>query len=78
MPEKHIHECKLVFKLNSEEDAKLLEKAVRQDNPEFVTTAIEGTNFKSTIKADSINSLINTLDDYLACLALAEKLIKTD
>lgn len=67
--------CKLEFDYGSEEKAKAVLKAVEVDNYEFVKTIFEGNKLLSTVESDSIPSLIHTLDDYLACVSIAERVV---
>ena len=69
-----IHTCELVFEFGSEEEAALVARSVSIDNPEFISLELEGKILRSRIEAPTLPSMINSLDDYLACLALAEKL----
>jgi hypothetical protein len=68
--------CKLEFSYGSEEEAQAVLKAVEVDNYEFVKTSLEGTKLVSTLESDSIPSLIHTVDDYLACVSVAERVVK--
>ncbi len=68
--------CKLEFSYESEEEAKAVLKAVEVDNEEFVKTSLEGKKLLSKVESDSIPSLIHTLDDYLACVSIAERVVK--
>lgn len=68
--------CKLEFTYESEEEAKAVLKAVEVDNEEFVKTSLEGKKLLSKAESDSIPSLIHTLDDYLACVSIAERVVK--
>jgi tRNA threonylcarbamoyladenosine modification (KEOPS) complex Pcc1 subunit len=68
--------CELTFEYRSPKEAELIAQAVKLDNPEFITLEIKGNTIHSTIKTSTINSMIHTLDDYLACLALAEKIVE--
>jgi hypothetical protein len=68
--------CKLEFSYGSEKEAKAVLKAVEVDNDEFVKTTLEGAKLLSIVESDSIPSLIHTLDDYLACVSVAERVVK--
>jgi hypothetical protein len=68
--------CKLEFIYGSEEEAKAILNAVEVDNYQFVNTTLEGERLLSTVESDSIPSLIHTLDDYLACVSVAERVVK--
>jgi tRNA threonylcarbamoyladenosine modification (KEOPS) complex Pcc1 subunit len=68
--------CKLEFDYGSEEEAKAVLKAVEVDNEEFVKTTLEGKKLTSIVESESLPSLIHTLDDYLSCVSVAEKVVK--
>ena len=68
--------CKLDFDYESEDEAKAVLKAVEVDNYEFVKTTLDGKRIVSIVESDSIPSLIHTLDDYLACVSVAERVVK--
>ena len=68
--------CKLEFDYGSEEEAQAVLKAVEVDNYEFVKTTLEGKRLLSVVESESISSLIHTLDDYLACVSVAERVVK--
>ena len=68
-------ECELILDYGSATEAVLVSKAVSIDNPDYVTIELRGNSIRSRIRASSINSLSITLEDYLACLAVAEKTI---
>ena len=52
-----------------------LHKTVVPDNGEYISTQVEGTSLVSECSSDSILSLRSTLDDFLACLGTAERVI---
>lgn len=68
--------CKLEFTYGSEEEAEAVVKAVEVDNYQFVKTMLEGKKLLSTVESESIPSLIHTLDDFLACVGVAERVVK--
>ena len=68
--------CKLEFTYGSEEEAEAVVKAVEVDNYQFVKTMVEGKKLLSTVESESIPSLIHTLDDFLACVGVAERVVK--
>jgi len=59
----------------SGKDATLVDAATRQDNEDFVATRISGNRVVATVSAKSIPSLLHTVDDYLECIAVAERII---
>lgn len=68
--------CTLEFDYDSEEEAQAVAKAVSVDNEGFVAMNVEGTKIISTAEAESISSLIHTLDDFLACVSVAERVVE--
>ncbi len=46
------------------------------DNERFVHMVVEGKKIKSTAESESIPSLIHTLDDFLSCVSVAERVVK--
>jgi tRNA threonylcarbamoyladenosine modification (KEOPS) complex Pcc1 subunit len=67
----------LVFDYGNSEDASKVLKAVELDNEDFVDARIVGGKLVSKIKADNLSSLRHTIDDYLACIAVAERIISS-
>jgi hypothetical protein len=70
--------CKMEFDYESEEEAMAIARAVEVDNYEFVKTTLEGKKMVSIAESDSIPSLIHTLDDFLACVGVAEKVVRKE
>jgi hypothetical protein len=68
--------CKLEFSYDSKEEAEAIAKAVEVDNYQFVNTKLEGKKIISTAESESIPSLIHTLDDFLACVGVAERIVR--
>ncbi len=67
--------CRLEFNYDSNEDAEAVAKAVEVDNYKFVKTTLEGDRMISIAESESIPSLIHTLDDFLSCVGVAEKVV---
>ena len=70
--------CRLEFSYDSKEEAEAIAKAVEVDNYKFMKTTIEGNRMISTAESGSIPSLIHTLDDYLSCVGVAEKVVNSE
>jgi hypothetical protein len=70
--------CKLEFEYESEKDAEAIAKSVEVDNYKFVKTTLDGKRIISIAESESIPSLIHTLDDYLACVSVAEKVVERE
>jgi tRNA threonylcarbamoyladenosine modification (KEOPS) complex Pcc1 subunit len=65
----------LSFEYESAEKAKILYKALKPDDG-WIKLKVLQKRIEAEVKSNSIPSLINTLDDFLACLSLAEKVIR--
>ncbi len=70
--------CKLEFGYDSKEEAEAIAKAVEVDNYQFVKTTVHEKHIISTVESEGIPSLIHTLDDFLACVGVAEKVLKRE
>ncbi len=53
--------------------AKTVADSVRPEDQGYVRTRRSGATITATASADSPMSLLHTLDDYLACVSVAEK-----
>ena len=67
--------CKLRLEFGTPEDAENVHRSVALDNQGFLTSGIEGRAIVAEIHADSLNSLLHTLDDFLACTGVAERIV---
>lgn len=67
--------CSLSIEYNSKINAEKVLQSVKVDDYKFVTSKIQDNTIEATIKSKSIPSLLHTLDDYLACLSIAEKIV---
>ena len=67
--------CRLEFRYASPEGAKKVLQAVERENAPFVAARVEGATLISEAEARTLRSLVRTLDDYLANLSVAEKVL---
>ena len=67
--------CSLRLEFASPDQAKHVHRSVELDNQGFVTTKLEGKMILAEIEASSLNSLLHTLDDFLSCTSVAEKIV---
>ena len=70
--------CDIVIEFDNTEKVKTVLKSIEVDNFDFVTSKINGKKLEATIKASSVPSLLHTLDDYLACVSVAMKVVDKD
>lgn len=67
--------CKLNLEFENKKKAKDILRSISVDDFDFVNSKVDGKNLNATLKSDSISSMIHTLDDYLACISVAEKVV---
>ncbi len=53
--------------------ARTIAESVSLDDQEYVQTRRKGTTITATAEAEGALSLLRTLDDYLACVSVAER-----
>ena len=67
--------CKIVIDFDNEKKVKNVLKSIEVDNLRFVKANIKGKTLEADIESKSVSSLLHTLDDYLACVSVAEKIV---
>ena len=67
--------CRLTLEFASDEEAIQVHRSVELDNQGYLSTRVEGKTIHAEIRAESLNSLLHTLDDFLACTSVAEKIV---
>jgi len=70
--------CDIVVEYDDEKKAKTVLKSIEVDNFEFVNAQVKGTQLETHIESNSVSSLLHTLDDYLACISVAGKIVDKD
>ena len=68
-------ECTLEFSYEDEKDAKTVFASVDVDNYGYVDAGVEENKIVSRIRAKNLASLLHTLEDYLSCISIAEKMM---
>ena len=68
-------QCDVVIEYEDADKAKTILRSTKVDDFGFVKSTINGSRLEATIEGDSVSSLIHTLDDYLACISVAEKVV---
>jgi len=63
----------MTFDYKSVQEARAVAEALEPDNEGFVKTTVEGKNMKAVATAQTAESLRHTIDDFLACLKVAEE-----
>jgi len=67
--------CKLTIDFENKFKAENVLKSVKVDDFSFVKSKIKDNSLEAEISSDSVSSLIHTLDDYLACISVAAKVV---
>lgn len=65
----------LELEYDSEEDARAVADALVPDDQDFVETEIEGSMLRAEASSTSADGLRHTLEDYLACVRVAEEAV---
>lgn len=67
--------CKITIDFDNEKKVKNVFKSIEVDNLRFVKAYVKGKTLEADIESRSVSSLLHTLDDYLACVSVAEKIV---
>jgi len=65
--------CRILLEYASNEEAKRVEKSLEPDNENFISTRVNGNVLEAEADAESVLSILHTLDDFLVCLSVAER-----
>jgi tRNA threonylcarbamoyladenosine modification (KEOPS) complex Pcc1 subunit len=68
-------ECNIIIEFESKEKVKKVKKSIEVDNFDFVKSNVVGKKLEAHIKANSVSSLLHTIDDYLACISVAYNIV---
>ncbi|OGS61835.1 MAG: hypothetical protein A3K59_07050 [Euryarchaeota archaeon RBG_19FT_COMBO_69_17] len=63
----------LTLRFRTAREADAIASSVRPDDDGYVRTRRNGSTITATAAADGPLSLLHTLDDYLACVSVAER-----
>ena len=65
--------CVIELNYDSEEEASIVFNSTRPDDDNFVRTEIMGKTVIATFEAETLESMRRAVDDFLACVSLAER-----
>jgi hypothetical protein len=68
--------CTVTLEFENAEKAKKVLQSIRADDQGFVTSTLKGKTLEAVVESKSIASLLHTLDDYLACVSVADEIVK--
>ncbi len=69
-------ECTLSLEFRSAEEAHRVLESVRLDDEGFVRSTVTGNRLVASMSASTVSSLLHTVDDYLACVSVAEGVVR--
>lgn len=67
--------CSIRLEFPDLETAEKVHRSVELDNAGYVDARLEGSAILAEITGPSLNSLLHTLDDFLSCTSVAEKVV---
>ena len=67
--------CEVLIEFDDFDKATTVLKSIKVDDFDFVKSIATNNRLQAVIKTNSIPSLIHTLDDYLACISVAMKVV---
>jgi tRNA threonylcarbamoyladenosine modification (KEOPS) complex Pcc1 subunit len=67
--------CRLTLEFDSHESAEKVQRSVELDNLGYLESKVEDKRIVAEIEAESIRSLLHTVDDFLACTSVASKIV---
>ena len=69
--------AKIVLQYTSKEQADKILKSVKVDNYNFVKCKRDKNMIKCEVKSNNVSSMLHTIDDFLACVILAEEVYRS-
>lgn len=70
--------CKIELNYNDKRSAEIIYKSIKMDDEDFVKSYLCDKKIIAEIESPSIGSLLHTLNDYLACISVAEEVLDKD
>ena len=67
--------CEIRLEFASSEDAEKVLGAVDIDNEGYVEARVDGSAVVLQVRADSLRSMLHTLDDLMACVSVADRIV---
>ena len=71
-------ECDLVIEFDDSEKTKSVLESIKVDDFTFVDSKALDNKITAHIESKSVPSILHTIDDYLACISVAEKVLDKD
>ncbi|OGS41782.1 MAG: hypothetical protein A3K67_07255 [Euryarchaeota archaeon RBG_16_62_10] len=68
--------CSMVLEFPSRQEAEKVHASVELDNQGYVSTRLVDRTIVAEVEAESLNSLLHTLDDFLSCASVAGAIVE--
>jgi hypothetical protein len=68
-------QCFLTFEFKDSDTAKKVHRSIKIDDSGFVQSRVKGKTLEASIESSTVASLLHTLDDYLACVSVADGIV---
>ncbi len=68
--------CRLELGYRSARDAEVVAGSLTVDDEAYIQTTVRGRTVIAETETDSFGRLLHTLEDYLACVSVAEKVLR--
>lgn len=68
--------AELSLKYPDKKTAKYIQRSLSIDDDSFVSSKVEENFIYAVIRSDRLSSFLQTVDDYLSCLAVAEHIME--
>jgi hypothetical protein len=69
-------ECRIELEYESEEQARNVASSISLDNDKYASAEVRGRKLIITSSAPSAPSMLHTLEDLMACLKVADQVVK--
>ena len=70
--------CEISLAYDTESQAQKIQKVVAIDDGSFISSTTMNNTLVANINSTSLPSFLHTLDDYLACVTVAENVLKKE
>ncbi|MGM0405753.1 MAG: KEOPS complex subunit Pcc1 [Thermoplasmatota archaeon] len=65
--------CKVILEYDDQKSAEVIASSVSPDNEDYVELKVKGSKIECFTEAETPKKLLHTLDDFLACVTIAEE-----
>jgi hypothetical protein len=67
--------CDIKIEYDDEKKANTVLKSIETDNLNYIKSSINGKQLETHFEGKTVSSILHTLDDYLVCISVVEKII---